>query len=370
MNSTTPPTAPPDGLRLREIGRLPDGRAVQEATLACDGLVLSALTYGGIVNALYVPDRDGRLANVTLGFDALGDYVTRNKPHFGEIVGRVCNRIAGARFELDGEAFALPRNDGEHCLHGGHGFGARLWEIESARPHDAALGGPALTLRYVSADGEEGFPGRLEVRVTYALRPGRTWQVDYEARTDRATHVNLTHHAYFNLAGADAGPAAALAQVLTLPASRHHTGDGALIPTGTADVSGTPFDFRSAMPIGARLGEPHAQLVLAGGYDHHYLLDAPADGTPRLAARLEDPASGRTLELRTTEPGVQFYSGNFLDGTLRGHGGVPIERNAAICLEPQHSPDSPHHPEWPTTVLRPGETFRSRSVYVFKAGTA
>jgi aldose 1-epimerase len=366
MNSTTPPTNTTDGLRLREAGHLGDGRIVHEVTLARDGVVLSVLTYGAIVNALYVPDRAGKLANVTLGFDSLAEYEQRNKPHFGEIVGRVCNRIAGASFELDGETFQLPRNDGANCLHGGRGFGTRLWEIETARPHDEALDGPALTLRYVSADGEEGFPGRLELRVTYSLAAGGRWQVDYEARTDRATHVNLTQHAYFNLAGAGAG--SALDHLLTIPASRHHTGDAGLIPTGTAEVGGSPFDFRHAQPIGARIGEPHPQLLVAGGYDHHYLLDAAADGAPRLAARLEDPASGRTMELHTTEPGVQFYSGNFLDGSLRGHGGVPIERNAALCLEPQHSPDSPHHPEWPTTVLRPGEVFRSRSVYVFTAG--
>jgi aldose 1-epimerase len=363
MNSTTPPTDTSDGLRLREAGQLGDGRAVQELTLARDGLVLSALTYGGIVNALYAPDRDGRLANVAAGFDTLADYEARNKPHFGEIVGRVCNRIAGAAFELDGETFRLPRNDGPNCLHGGRGFGQRLWEVESTRAHDEALDGPAVTLRYTSADGEEGFPGRLEVRVTYALLPGRRWQVDYEARTDRATHVNLTHHAYFNLAGAGSGPA--LSHVLAIPASRFLAGGPGLIPAAVADVSGTPFDFRYPTAIGARIREPHAQLVLAGGYDHHFVLPDRNDGAPQLAARLEDPASGRTLELHTTEPGVQFYSGNFLDGTLRGHGGIPIARNDAVCLEPQHAPDSPHHPEWPTTVLRPGEVFRSRSVYVF-----
>ena len=363
MHSTTPPTAPKNGLQLREAGRLPDGRVVQEITFCLDGLVLSALTFGGIVNALYAPDRDGRLANVVLGFDTLADYVELNKPHFGEIVGRVCNRIAGASFELDGQTFALPRNDGTNCLHGGRGFGARLWEIDTARIHDETLGGPAVTLRSVSADGEEGFPGRLDVRVTYSLRPGGVWQVDYEARTDRPTHVNLTHHAYFNLDGAGAGPA--LDHVLTVPASRRHDSDAALIPTGDADVAGTPFDFRQPTRIGARIQDAHLQLALAGGYDHHYLLDEPAGDRPRLAARLEAPASGRTLELLTTEPGVQFYSGNFLDGTLHGHGGAAIERNAAVCLEPQHSPDSPHHPEWPTTVLRPGEVFRSCSVYRF-----
>jgi aldose 1-epimerase len=363
MNSTTPPTDPIDGLRIREAGHLPDGRAVHEVTLSCDGLVLSALTFGGIVNALYAPDRDGRLANVCLGFDTVDDYLERNAPHLGEIVGRTCNRIAGASFELDGVTYPLPRNDGPNCLHGGRGFGERLWEIEAARPHDEATGGPALVLRYVSADGEEGFPGRLEVRATYSLRPGRAWHIEYEARTDRATPVNLTHHAYFNLAGAGAG--SVLGHRLTIPASRIHTTDEHQIPDGTLDVSGTPFDFRAEEAVGARIGEPHAQLVLARGYDHHFLLDEPPGTAPRLAARLVDPASGRGLEVRTSEPGVQLYTGNYLDGALRGHGGVPMRRNDALCLETQHAPDSPHHPEWPTTVLRPGEVFRSETVYRF-----
>ncbi len=364
MNTSSPsPTVA--GLATREFGRLPDGRAVHEVTLADgDGLVLVAITLGGIVTQLQVPDRDGDSANVVLGFETLTDYVERN-PHFGVIVGRYANRIAGASLEIDGERFALDRNDGPNCLHGGaRGFGTQLWEIESARAHDAALGGPGLTLRYVSVDGEQGFPGRVEARVTYALRGGRTWQVDYEARTDRATVVNLSHHDYFNLA--DAGAGTATAHVLTLPASRYDAIDAALIPTGIANVAGTPFDFRTPTPIGARLGDVHAQLALAGGYDHHWSLDGH-DGTLRLAARLEDPASGRSLELHTTEPGVQFYSGNFLDGTLRGHGRTVYGHRAAICLEPQRHPDSPHHADWPTTILRPGEVYRSRSVYRFGA---
>jgi aldose 1-epimerase len=360
----TSSTAPTDALTTREAGRLPDGRALHEITLSRDGLELTALTFGGIVTALRAPDRAGRVANVVVGLASPEAYVAGNKPHFGEIVGRVCNRIAGARFELDGQAWALPANDGPNCLHGGRGFGRRLWEIESAHARDDRFGGPAVTLRYVSEDGEEGFPGRLEVRVTYALALGREWIVDYEARTDRATLVNLTQHAYFNLAGE--GAASILDHELTLPASRMLAGGAGLIPTGAAiDVSGTPFDFRASQLIGRRIAEPHPQLVNAGGYDHHFMLDEPANGSPRLAARVVHPPSGRSLSLRTTEPGVQFYSGNFLDGSLRGADGAPIVRNAALCLEPQHAPDSVHHPEWPTTVLRPGEVFRSRSVYAF-----
>jgi aldose 1-epimerase len=359
-----PSSHPPASLWQREYGHLPDGRAVREISMSNgQGLVLSAITLGGIVNTLFVPDRDGVAANVVLGFDNLGDYVERN-PHFGVIVGRYANRIALGELVIDGERHALVRNDGTNCLHGGqHGFGTQLWEIESARDVDAALGGPAFTLRYVSADGEEGFPGRVDVRVTYSLRADQAWQVDYEARTDRATVVNLSHHDYFNLAGSGS----AMTHLLTLHASHYNEIDGALVPTGIASVAGTPFDFRTPTVIGERLEDTHSQLAVAGGYDHNYLVDGAGDGNLRLAAVVEDPASGRTMELHTTEPGVQFYSGNFLDGSLRGHGGQVYERGAALCLEPQHSPDSPHHPDWPSTVLRPGEVYRSRSVYKFGA---
>jgi aldose 1-epimerase len=366
MTSTT---HPPVRLHQREFGTLPDGRVVHEITLSNGtGLVLSCITLGGIVNTLWMPDRHGVSGNVVRGFDNLADYATRN-PHFGVIVGRYANRIALGELVIDGQAHALTRNDGTNCLHGGRdGFGKRLWEIASAREHDAALGGPTVTLRYVSADGEEGFPGRVEALVTYSLGPDQTWRIDYEATTDRATVVNLSHHDYFNLAGAGS----ALDHVLTLEGGRYNPVDANLIPTGIAQVDGTPFDFRSPTPISRRLNDDHAQLKLAGGYDHNWILDAPVDGSLRPAAFLEDPASGRTMALLTTEPALQFYSGNFLDGSLRGHGDEPYGRGSAICLEPQHSPDSPHHPEWPGTLLRPGEVYRSASLYRFgvRAGTA
>ncbi len=363
MTTSTPPLV---RLHEREYGRLADGRVVHEVTLSHGGLTLSCITLGGIVTMLWAPDRDGVAANVVRGFDNLADYEQRN-PHFGVIVGRYANRIALGELVIDGQAHALSRNDGTHCLHGGtQGFGKRLWEIVSAREHDAALGGPAVTLRYVSADGEEGFPGRVEARVTYSLGADATWRVDYEATTDRATVVNLSHHDYFNLAGRGS----ALDHVLTLPASRFNPVDAALIPTGIAEVEGTPFDFRAPMRIRARLGDAHAQLALAGGYDHNWILDATANGAPRLAARLEDPSSGRALELHSTEPALQFYSGNFLDGTLVGHAAETYWRGDAVCLEPQHCPDSPHHADWPSTLLRPGEVYRSSSVYRFTTGTA
>ena len=356
---------PPVRLHSRDYGHLPDGRVVHEITLSHGGLALSLITLGGIVTTLWVPDRDGVAANVVRGFDKLSDYVERN-PFFGVIVGRYANRIALGELVIDGHAHALSRNNGTNCLHGGKdGFGTRLWEIASVREHDEALGGPAVTLRYVSPDGDEGFPGRVEALVTYSLGADLAWRIDYEATTDRATVVNLSHHDYFNLAGRGS----ALDQVLTLPASRFNPVDANLIPTGIADVEGTPFDFRAPTRIRARLDDTDAQLALGGGYDHNWILDDAAIGALRLAARLKDPASGRSMELHTTEPALQFYSGNFLDGSLVGHGAEAYGRGAAICLEPQHSPDSPHHADWPSTVLRPGGTYRSCSVYRFKAGT-
>ena len=353
-------------LHQREYGHLSDGRAVHEITLSHGGLTLSLITLGGIVTMLWVPDRDGVAANVVRGFDNLDDYEHRN-PFFGVIVGRYANRIALGELVIDGQTHALSRNNGTNCLHGGaDGFGKQLWEIASAREHDEALGGPAVTLRYVSAHGEQGFPGRVEALVTYSLGADLTWRVDYEATTDRATVVNLSHHDYFNLAG----HGSALDHRLTLPASRYNPVDASLIPTGIADVEGTPFDFRAPARIRARLGDAHAQLAIAGGYDHNWILDDPGAGTLRLAARLEDPASARAMTLHTTEPALQFYSGNFLDGTLVGHDNEAYRKGDAICLEPQHSPDSPHHPEWPTTLLRPGEVYRSTSVYRFTTGTA
>ena len=352
---------PPMRLQRRVYGHLADGRVVDEVTLSHGGLTLSLITLGGIVTMLWVPDRDGVAANVVRGFDNLADYAQRN-PHFGVIVGRYANRIALGELVIDGQAHALSRNDGTNSLHGGtEGFGKRLWEIASTREHDESLGGPAVTLRYVSADGEEGFPGRVEALVTYSLGPDRTWRVDYEATADKPTVVNLSHHDYFNLAG----HGSALDHVLTLPASRFNPIDANLVPTGIAAVDGTPFDFRAPARIRARMGDAHAQLALAGGYDHNWILDDAAIGTLRLAARLEDPASGRTMALHTTEPALQFYSGNFLDGSLVGHDAEAYQRGAAICLEPQHSPDSPHHADWPSTVLRPGDVYRSRSVHTF-----
>jgi aldose 1-epimerase len=310
------------------------------------GLTLSAIALGGIVAALEVPDRSGRRANVLLGLPLPADYAQPH-PNLGAIVGRYANRIAGASFTLDGETFSLPANNGANTLHGGPaGFGKRLWEIEP-------LSREALELRLASEDGDQGFPGRMEVRVRYTLTPRMEWRIDYQATCDRPTVVNLSQHAYFNLAGGGD----ILGHRLTIAARRYCTVDAGLIPLEVAEVAGTPFDFRAATEIGARIREPHPQLRRAGGYDHNWILDG--EGL-RFAARLEDPASGRVMEVHTTEPGLQFYSGNFLDGSVAG-----LRRHAGLCLETQHFPDSPHRPDFPSTVLRPGETFASTTVYRF-----
>lgn len=340
------------------LGALPDGHPVTEYTLDNgSGLRLSAINLGGIVTSLEVPDRSGASANVVLGLPTLDDYIARN-PHFGTIVGRCANRIANGRFTLDGEEFQLPLNDGPNTLHGGiAGFGARWWAIS---PLDTGVPGEtALTLRYTSDDGEEGYPGRLDVEVRYTL-DAECWRIDYSARTDRATVLNLSHHDYFNLAG----HGSALDHVLTLPASRYTPVDAMLIPTGVAEVAGTPFDFRTPTRISERIRMPHPQLVRARGYDHNWVLDRPADGLA-LAARLEHEGSGRVMEVFSTEPGVQFYSGNFLDGTLVGRSGEVVRQGDALCLETQHFPDSPNRPEFPSIVLRPGELFRSSTVHRF-----
>jgi aldose 1-epimerase len=353
------PVNVPSPIECREFGQLPDGRMVHEYTLHHGGLSLSVITFGGIVTRLLVPDRHGRRANVVLGFDRLADYVERN-PHFGTIVGRYANRIAQARFTVDGREHVLSRNDGDNCLHGGaHGFGTRLWRAEPA-----ADGSAALVLRYTSADGEEGFPGRLDVAVRYSLSGSATWRLAYEATADAPTVVNLSHHDYFNLAGGGS----ALQHRLQLMASRYTEVGPGLIPTGVAPVEGTPFDFRDPTVIESRIRQGDVQLGFGKGYDHNWLLDRQGDGPMHLAARLEDPASGRMMEVLTTEPAIQFYSGNFLDGTLVGTGGQRYRQGDGLCLETQHSPDSPNRavgPEWPSTVLRPGEVYHSSTVHRF-----
>jgi aldose 1-epimerase len=343
----------------RAFGTLPDGREVQAYTLDNGrGLALTAINLGGIVTELRCPDREGRSANVVLGFAQLDDYVKRN-PHFGTIVGRCANRIAGGRFTLDGRVHQVGVNDGPNSLHGGAGgFGTRWWSIEPLPPQDD--GSVALALAYDSADGEEGYPGALGVRVRYTLTPGGEWRIDYAATTSAPTIVNLTHHDYFNLAGAGS----IHEHRLTLAASRFLSVDRHLIPEQAVEVAGTPFDFRQPTAIGARIREGHPQIVAGRGYDHHFVLDRAQAGL-QFAARVEDPASGRVMEVHTTEPGVQFYSGNFLDATLLGSGGRTYRQGDALCLETQHHPDAANRADFPSTVLRPGETFTSCTVHRF-----
>ena len=345
---------------VRPFGTLPDGRAVFEHTLDNGrGLTLRAINLGGIVTALHCPDREGHSANVVLGFDNLTDYVERN-PNFGTLVGRFGNRIAGGRFVLDGALHQLALNDGVNALHGGPGgFGKRWWAIEPLPP--AADGSVALELTFASDDGDEHYAGRLDVTVRYTLTVLNEWRIAYYATTSRATVLNLTHHGYYNLAGGGS----ALDHELSLNAGRFLPVDATLIPTGIAAVDGTPFDFREPVRIAERIRSGDAQLMIARGYDHCFALDRGGDNGLVHAARLRDPASGRVMEIATTEPGIQFYSGNFLDGRLRGSGGHAYRQGDGVCLETQHYPDSPNRPEFPSTVLRPGETFQSTTVHRF-----
>ena len=343
-------------LTRRAFGRLPDGQEVDEFTLDNGrGLQLSLIPLGGIVTALRCPDRAGRSANIVLGLPTLNDYLQRNQAHFGTLVGRVANRIAGGRFVLDGRAHQLACNEGHNTLHGGPGgFGSRWWQVTPL----PAGGEVAVELKLVSEDGDQGFPGRLELNVRYTLTARNEWRIDYLASTDRPTVLNLTHHAYWNLSGGGS----AFDHRLWLPARRFLAVDDLLIPERIAAVDGTPFDFRQPKPIGERIRAANTQLQRARGYDHHWLLDGH-DGRLAPAARLEDPLSGRVLEIETSEPGIQFYSGNFLDGSLLGRHGQALRQGDGLCLETQHAPDSPNRRGWPSTVLRPGQTFCSTTVY-------
>jgi aldose 1-epimerase len=339
---------------VRACGRLPDGRAVHEYRLDNGrGLVLTALDWGGIVTGLWLPDAAGRSDNVVLGLADLDAYLSGAGTYLGVIAGRYANRIAGATFELDGQRHHLPANNGAHCLHGGPGgFHSQLWQATAEAPADGAV---SLRLELASPDGDQGFPGALQMQVRYTLGEDMSWRIDYEASCDRATVVNPTSHAYFNLAGAESGPA--LGQQLTLHASRYTEADATGIPIAHRSVEGTPFDFRRERAIGEDVG-----------YDHNWLLDHPLDGALHAAARLRDPASGRCMDVLTTEPAIQFYAGTWMDGSLTSPGGRPYTRGAGICLETQHSPDSPNRPvgpDWPSTVLRPGEVFRSTTLHRF-----
>ncbi|CAM5551664.1 aldose epimerase family protein [Streptomyces pilosus] len=344
------------------FGRLADGTKVHSWSLENGGTRMRVLSYGGIVQSLEIPDRRGRHANVSLGFDTLEEYVA-SSPYFGALIGRYGNRIGRGRFTLDGTEYQLSVNDGENSLHGGaQGFDKRVWDVEPfTRGSDVGL-----HLYYTAVDGEMGYPGTLRTKVTYTLTRGGDWRVDYEATTDKPTVVNLTSHVYWNLAGEGSG--SVYDHELSIAASRYTPVDSGLIPTGElARVAGTPFDFRRAKPVGRDIRTAHQQVLYGQGFDHNWVLDKGITTRPEHAATLRDPSSGRTLRIATGEPGLQFYSGNFLDGTLVGSGGRVYRQGDGLCLETQHFPDAPNRPSFPSTVLRPGETYRTTTVHSFRA---
>jgi aldose 1-epimerase len=344
------------------FGDTPEGAATLYTLTNANGLVATITNYGGILTSLRVPDRSGAMADVVLGFSDLAGYVA-DESFQGAVIGRYANRIGGARFTLDGASYQLAANNGPNSLHGGpQGFHKRLWASEASSDADGA----SVTLTRVSADGEEGFPGALNATVRYSLNDRNELVIAYSARTDKPTIINLTQHAYWNLAGEGIGDI--LGHRLTIAADAYTPVDADLIPTGElAPVEGSPFDFRSETAIGARIDADDAQLRLGRGYDHNWVLSAAPRATPAFAARLVHPESGRVMEVRTTEPGLQFYSGNFLDGSLVGKSGSAYGHRSALCLETQHFPDSPNKPAFPSTVLRPGEEWSSTSVYAFSA---
>jgi aldose 1-epimerase len=357
--ATPPPADPPPmpAVARAPFGRTPDGHAVEIFTLRnAGGIEVKAITYGGIITSIAAPDRAGVMADIVLGFDSLDRYLG-DHPYFGAIIGRYANRIAGARFLLDKNQYRLAANDGPHHLHGGiKGFDKQVWTPE-------IIGTNAVRFSRVSPDGEEGYPGTLQVAVVYSLTNYNELIVEYQAHTDLPTHVNLTQHSYFNLAGAGSGDV--LGHELMIAADRYTPVDRALIPTGeTAPVEGTPFDFRTPAAIGARIGAAHPQISYGHGYDHNWVLNRTGDSL-QLAARVVEPKSGRVLEVATTEPGIQFYAGNVLDGSITGKGGRAYGRRGGFCLETQHYPDSPNQPDFPPTVLRPGATYSTRTVFKF-----
>jgi aldose 1-epimerase len=348
-------------IKQEPFGAMPDGTPVELFTLANSrGLRARIISYGGIVASLDVPDRHGEPANVVLGFADLAGYLA-DGAHFGAIVGRYANRIARGRFRLDGVAYQLECNNDGNALHGGsRGFGRVVWQGQAPSADE-----PRLVLRHRSPDGDQHYPGALDVTVTYQLSDDAL-RIDYAATTDRPTVVNLTNHSYFNLAGEASGTI--YDHEIALFADAYTPVDATLIPTGTiALVDGTPFDLRKPVAVGERIRVPHEQIVIGCGFDHNFVLGMSMADEPRLAARVHDPASGRTMEVLTTEPGVQLYTGNFLDGARSGPGlgGRLYRQSDALCLETQHFPDSPNQPAFPSTVLRLGERFRSTTIYRF-----
>ncbi len=345
------------GITTHPYGKTAEGHAVTMFALTnTNGLELRAMTYGGIITSLTVPDRSGAMGDIVLGFGRLEEYF-KGSPYFGAIVGRYGNRIAGGRFTLDGRGYTLAKNNGPNHLHGGQkGFDKVVWKAVPS------TSGTAVTFSRTSPDGEEGYPGNLQVRVSYTLTDRNELIIEYHATTDKATPINLTQHTYFNLTGDVAGDI--LGHELTIRADRFTPIDATLIPTGElAAVQGTPFDFRKSTAIGARINQPDQQLTNGKGYDHNWVLNRNGPGLEP-AVRVVEPKSGRTLDIATTQPGLQFYSGNFLDG-IKGKGGRAYAPRTGFCLETQHFPDSPNHPAFPSTILHPGEEYSTKTVFTF-----
>jgi aldose 1-epimerase len=351
------PLAAQDGnvqIKKTPFGTMPDGTTVDLFTLTTPKGISAAITnYGGIVVSLKTPDKSGKSGDIVLGFDDLKGYL-QDEPYFGTLIGRYANRIAKAKFTLDGKEYKLAANDNGNSLHGGKkGFDKVVWNASAA--------GGSLTLTYVSKDGEEGYPGTLTAKVVYTLSADGELKIDYSATTDKNTILNLTNHSYFNLAGSGD----ILGNELTLLAGRYTPVDAGLIPTGELrSVKGTPFDFLTPHKVGERIEAKDEQIKLGGGYDHNWVLDS-SSGKLAKAAVVHEPTSGRTLEVWTTQPGIQFYTGNFLDGKLTGKGGIVYRRRSALCLETQHFPDSPNQPKFPTTELKPGQTYHQVTVWKF-----
>ncbi len=342
------------------FAKTPDGEDVDVFTLTnAPGLEARIISYGGIVISLRVPDRDGKFDDIALGYNNLDGYL-KSTPYFGAIIGRYGNRIAKGQFTLDGSLYKLATNNGPNHLHGGvKGFDKVVWKGEPFKNAE----GVGVVLTRDSPDGEEGYPGTLKSRVTYTLNDKNELAVDYLASTDKPTVINLTHHTYFNLAGE--GKRDVLDHQMMINADRYTPIDATSIPTGTLEsVEGTPFDFRNPTAIGSRINQNDPQLVNGKGYDHNFVINRQGNGLVR-AARVVEPSTGRVLEVSTTEPGIQFYSGNFLDGTITGKSGKPYLQRFGFCLEPQHFPDSPNHSTFPSAILRPGEEYRSRTVFAF-----
>lgn len=356
------PAAAEEGIVKKPFGKTADGQPVDLFVLTnAKGMQASITNYGGTVTALTAPDSKGQFGDVVLGFDALEPYLAGH-PFFGCLVGRYGNRIAKGTFTLDGKKYELAKNNGENHLHGGKkGFDKAVWKAETLKTKD----GPALKLTHVSKDGDEGYPGTLSVTVTYTLTNQNELRIDYLATTDKATPVNLTNHSYFNLAGPGNGDI--LAHEMQINADRFTPVDAGLIPTGELrSLSGSPLDFRKPVAIGKRIDQDDEQVRFGKGYDHNYVLNKRGNELS-LAARVHEPTTGRILEVLTTEPGVQFYCGNFLDGKQTGKGGKAYKHRYGFCLETQHYPDSPNQPAFPSTVLKPGNEYRTTTVYRFLA---